>query len=193
MQGRLECIGAGGDRNVFLLTHEVAGRAGNVAMSVRLGRMEGSSHLEEGFAGFRVGIKSYVDDYRARAIHGRGMNVGVTAEGRLFIGEVQASSPRVKLEQELRLDLEAHPSGSSYAVTLRAADGEGKRLAEITRQVPGEWLEGGVALVSSSGKVEATPKPLGKLTGFEFYPPGQKRGGTMRFWFADWMLGWHKG
>ncbi|HET7102411.1 MAG TPA: alkaline phosphatase D family protein, partial [Terriglobia bacterium] len=57
------------------------------------------------------------------------------------------------------------------------------------RQVPGEWLEGGVALVSSSGKVEATPKPLGKLTGFEFYPPGQKRGGTMRFWFADWMLG----
>ncbi len=188
-QGRLECIGAGGDRNVFLLTHEVAGRAGNVAMSVRLGRMEAAEHLEEGFAGFRVGIKSYVDDYRARAIHGRGMNVGVTADGRLFIGEVQASSPRVKLEQELRLDLEAHPSGSSYAVTLRAEDREGKRLAEITRQVPGEWLEGGVALVSSSGKVEPTPKPLGKLTGFEFYPPGQKRGGTMRFWFADWMLG----
>src|ERR1041385_9373706 len=70
--GRLECIGAGGDRNVFLLTHEVSGREGNLTMSVGLGRLESSAAQEAGFAGFRVGIKSFVDDYRARAIHGRG-------------------------------------------------------------------------------------------------------------------------
>ncbi|HXH49942.1 MAG TPA: twin-arginine translocation pathway signal protein [Terriglobia bacterium] len=186
--GRLECIGAGGDRNVFLLTHEVSGREGTLTMSVRLGRMEGSESLVEGFAGFRVGIKSFVDDYRARAIHGRGMNVGVTNEGQLFIGEVKASAPRVNVDQELRLDFEASPSGSQYAVALRAKDAEGKKLAEVTREISGEWLHGGVALVSSSGKVEPTPKPLGKLTGYEFYPPGQRRGGSMRFWFADWTL-----
>lgn len=186
--GRLECIGAGGDRNVFLLTHEIAGREGNVAMSVRLGRMDASGPLGEGFAGFRVGIKSFVDDYRARAIHGRGMNVGVTAEGRLFIGDVKASAPRVKIDRELRLDLEARPSENGYHVVLRAADSEGKKMGETTRRVQKEWLEGGVALVSSSGKVESTPKPPGKLTGYAFYPPAQERGGTMRFWFADWTL-----
>jgi PhoD-like phosphatase len=186
--GRLECIGAGGDRNVFLLTHEASGREGTLAMSVRLGQLEGSESLGEGFAGFRVGIKSFVDDYRARAIHGRGMNVGVTAEGRLFIGEVKSSAPRVSLDQELQLNLEARPSGSRYAVMLRAEDAKGKKLAETSRQVPSEWLEGGLALVSSSGKVEPTPKPLAKLTGYDFYPPGQRRGGTMRFWFADWTI-----
>lgn len=187
--GRLECIGAGGDRNVFLLTHEIASRDGDLTMSVRLGRMDSSGPLGEGFAGFRVGIQSFVDDYRARAIHGRGMNTGVTAEGRLFIGDVKASAPRIKIDQELRLDLEARPSGSGYRVTLRAADREGKKLGEIIRQVQRESLAGGVALVSSSGKVEPTPTPLGKLSGFDFYPPGQERGGTVRFWFADWMLG----
>src|SRR5690242_1787372 len=187
--GRLECIGAGGDRNVFLLTHEVSGRAGNLTMSVRLGRLESSEEQSEGFAGFRVGIKSFVDDYRARAIHGRGMNVGVTAEGQLFIGEVEKSAQRIAMDRELRLNLEARSSGDRYTVTLRAEDANGKKLAETTRQVPGEWLEGGVALVSSSGNVEPTPKPLGKLTGYAFYPPGQGRGGTVRFWFADWTLG----
>ena len=207
--GRLECVCPGGDRNVFLLTREVSDRQGALAMSVRLGRLDGGGEnhgedsaqhcpfhsaeraakkLEGGFAGFRVGIKSFVDDYRARAIHGRGMNVGVTAEGQLFIGEVKPSAPRVNLDHELKLDLQARASGSGYAVTLRAEDAKGKRLADVTRQVPGEWLEGGVALVCSSGKVEPTPQPLGKLTGYDFYPPGQWRGGTMRFWFADWTL-----
>jgi phosphodiesterase/alkaline phosphatase D-like protein len=188
--GRLECIGAGGDRNTFLLTREVAARKGTLAMSVQLGRLEGEGQkLDEGFVGFRVGIKSYVDDYRAPAIHGQGMNAGVTGDGRLFIGRINASAPRVKLNQELRLDLQASPSGDGYAVRLGAHDPRGQQVGETTRQVPGEWLEGGVALVCSSGKVQATPQPLGKLDGYEFYPPNQERGGTMRFWFTDWNLG----
>ncbi|TAM82752.1 MAG: twin-arginine translocation signal domain-containing protein [Acidobacteria bacterium] len=190
--GRLECIGAGGDRNVFLLTHDVSSREGTLAMSVRVGRMEDSEDLDEGYAGFRLGIKSFVDDYRARAIHGRGLNAGITAEGKLFIGEVKTSTPRVKLNQELRLNLNAQPSGGRYAVTLRAEDTIGKTLAEVTRQVQGGWLEGGVALVSSSGKVEPTPKPLGNLTGYAFYPPKQERGGNVRFWFADWIVDGNK-
>ncbi|HUZ47360.1 MAG TPA: alkaline phosphatase D family protein [Terriglobia bacterium] len=188
--GRLECIGAGGDRNVFLLTREVAAREGTLTMSVRLGRMEGGAQqLDEGFAGFRVGIKSFVDDYRARAIHGRGMNAGSTANGRLFIGKVEPGAPGVNFGKELRLDLKAQPSRAGYRVALRVLDPSGKQLAETARQVPADWLTGGVALVASSGKVEETPQPLGKLTGYQFYPPNQERGGTLRFWFADWTLG----
>jgi PhoD-like phosphatase len=187
--GRLECVGAGGDRNVFLLTHEVSAREGTLAMSVRLGRLEaGAPKLDQGFAGFRIGIKSFVDDYRARAVHGRGMNAGVTAYGQLFIGEVERDSPTVKVDGELQLALHAQPSGDGYAVTLGAEDAKGQSLGEVARQVPGEWLEGGVALVCSSGKIQPTPQPLGELSGYDFYPPGQERDGTMRFWFADWTL-----
>jgi alkaline phosphatase D len=188
-KGRLECFSAGGDRNVFLLTREVGAHEGTFITSVRLGPLEdGAGKFDEGFAGFRIGIKSFVDDYRARAVHGRGMNAGVTADGQIFIGEVQARAARLKIDQELRLRLEARPSGDGYAVVLRAEDSKGKFLRETTRHVPGAWLEGGVALVCSSGKIKPTPQPLGELTGYEFYPPGQQRGGKMRFWFADWSL-----
>jgi alkaline phosphatase D len=185
--GRLECRSPGGDRNVFLLTREIAGRAGTFVMSVRLGRLKGkTSKLERGFVGFRVGIKSFVDDYRARAVHGRGMDAGVTADGQIFIANVRASAPRANLDRDLRLELRARPSGAGYAVTLRASGRDGE--TETTRKVAGAWLEGGVALACSPGNIEPTAQPLGQLTGYTFYPPGQERGGTMRFWFADWTL-----
>lgn len=188
-QGRLECFRAGGDRNVFLLTREVAERQGALTMSVRLGLLaDGAEKLDQGFAGFRVGIKSFVDDYRARAVHGRGMNAGVAGDGHLFIGKLEARAPRISLGQNSRLTLHAHASGKDCQVTLRATGARGEELAEITRQVPNAWLTGGVALVCSSGKIEPTPQPLGELTGYRFYPPGQERGGSMRFWFADWTL-----
>jgi alkaline phosphatase D len=188
-RGRLECFRAGGDRNVFLLTRMVAERQGTLTMSVRFGLLEGGAEkLDQGFVGFRVGIKSFVDDYRARAVHGRGMNAGVAGDGRLFIGKLEGRAPRISLRQSSRLTLQARASAHNYLVSLCATGSRGEELGEITRQVPNAWLTGGVALVCSSGKIEPTPQPLGEPTADRFYPPDQERGGTMRFWFADWTL-----
>src|SRR5437868_15170331 len=55
--GRIECCVSGGDRNVFLLTHEVTAEPGTLTMRVRLGRLEeDSAPPGPGFAGFRAGI-----------------------------------------------------------------------------------------------------------------------------------------
>lgn len=186
--GRLECFSAGGDRNVFLLTREVAARQGDLVMSVDLGKI-GSAATTQGFVGFRMGIKNPMNDYRATAIYGRGMNVGLNADGRLFIGQLEPSATRVDLSGELRLQLHATPSAQGYKVMLRAADTEGLRAAEISREVPAEWLTGGVALVCSSGQVKATPVAFPAIKDFSFYPPDQQAGGTMTFWFKNWMLG----
>src|SRR5579862_6011347 len=49
--GRIECFVAGGDRNVFLLTHEVIDRPGALSMRVQLGRLEeDTAPLQAGFA-----------------------------------------------------------------------------------------------------------------------------------------------
>ena len=94
--GRLELIAAGGDRNVFLLTREVSAQPGGLAMSVQLGRMEDdTTPLQEGFAGFRVGIKGSFNDYRDSAVRGYGLNAGLSSDGRLFIAKLGESSPRV--------------------------------------------------------------------------------------------------
>lgn len=68
--GRLECISAGGDRNVALLTREVAARSGDLMLRVLLGKLD-PGELSEGFVGFRLGVKQpYLNDYRASAIYG---------------------------------------------------------------------------------------------------------------------------
>ncbi|HSU33504.1 MAG TPA: hypothetical protein VLJ11_19905 [Bryobacteraceae bacterium] len=183
--GRLECHSPGGDRNVALLTWSVADRPGDLTLTVRCGQIE-RAKLEQGFVGFRLGIKHQMEDYRAAAIYGRGMDAGLSADGRLFIGTLEASAPEVDLADELRLEFQARPSAAGYSVKLTATSLRQRRQVETTREVPAPWLNGALALVCSSGPIEPTPVVLQPIKDFSFYPPHQQRGGTMRFWFADW-------
>ena len=92
--GRIENAVSGGNRNVFLLTHELgADSAAGFEMSVRLGRL-GTDR--EGWAGFRIGVKSRIDDYRYAALRGKGLNVGVTAGGKPFVGDDQARAAMLR-------------------------------------------------------------------------------------------------
>jgi alkaline phosphatase D len=188
--GRLECFSPGGDRNVVLLTREISGRTGRLAISVRLGQLEGASpsrDLERGFVGFRVGVRSQMSpDYRAAALYGRGMNAGINADGRLFLGALDDSQPKIDLRKEVHLELRAQPSPAGYAVTLRATTPDG-HAAEVKREVPSDWLTGGLALVCSS-REPASETAASANHDFNFYPPDQQSGGTMRFWFADWTV-----
>jgi hypothetical protein len=189
--GRLECFSPGGDRNVALLTRDVAARKGDLSLSVRLGKI-GDVPLQRGFVGFRIGTKNEMNDYRATAIYGQGMNAGVNADGRLFIGTIEPSSPRIDLDSETRLQFQARPSANGYTVSLRATSVHGGHKAETTREVPGDWLTGGIALVCSSGPVDPTPSALRPVEDGTLYAPNQHKGGTMRFWFADWTVGGSK-
>lgn len=82
--GKAECISTGANRNVALLTHDLDPGSGGFVMSVRI---EKAAAGTTGSAGFRIGIKDKVEDYRAAAMRGRGLDCGLTAEGQLFIGK----------------------------------------------------------------------------------------------------------
>ncbi|MBN1422882.1 MAG: discoidin domain-containing protein [Planctomycetes bacterium] len=99
--GRLECTTSGGNRTVGLLTRQIGPQAGDVRMSVRLGRLtEGKGF--EGWAGFRIGAKGRLAseptlrDWRDDVVRGAGLDLGVTADGKLFIGR---DAPRVVLHR----------------------------------------------------------------------------------------------
>lgn len=184
--GRLECFRAGGDRNVALLTREVSARRGNLTLSVRTGRIDSGSQ-EHGFVGFRLGIKAAHGDYRSAAIYGRGMNAGIYADGRLFIGKLDDAAARIDLNTNLLLELRAVPSVNGYSISLRASNEHGG-AAQVEREVPADWIRGAMALVCSSAEVEPTPVPAVPIKDFDWYPPHQQRGGTMRFWFSDWTV-----
>ena len=195
---------------MFLLTREVSDRAGTLEMSVKLGRLEGgeaattaeaaeqtdpsdvrqvAEDTGEGFAGFRVGIRGNFDDYRDSAVRGLGMNVGLSADGRLFIGTLAEDAPRLEGDQDgLEMRFEASPAGEAYRVTLTVS-GRGGEAALTRDDIRPEWLTGGVALVSSSGPVADTPMDEQEVreTGWEG-KKGTARGGSVRFWFDDWTV-----
>lgn len=185
--GRLECISSGGDRNVALLTREVAERPGDLHLSVKIGLLDGTPP-SEGFVGFRVGSKHPMNDYRATAIYGQGMSAGIDAGGRPFVGKLHDAAPRIDLTKEILLELHARPAAAGYMVVLRAKILKDGKTIEVGREIPGDWLTGGLALVCSSGPVETTPVEAAPIKDFNFYPPQQKKGGNFRFWFADWTV-----
>ena len=188
--GRLENFRPGGDRNVFLLTREIGTGEGNLAMSVRLGRLEDTAEpLDGGWAGFRIGIRGSFDDYRDSAVRGVGLNCGISADGRLFIGSLEFSAPPLAgaLDEGLTLALNAQPAAEGYRLTLRGE--AGGETQEVSRDVDSGWLVGGLALVSSSAPVGDSPPDEQAIreTGWSL-KPGTRPGGTMRTWFEDWRV-----
>ena len=192
--GRIECIAAGGDRNVYLLTHELTTKLEPFSMRVKVGRLEeDSGPMGDGFVGFRFGIRSRYNDYRDSAIYGTGMNAGMASDGRIFIGKLEPTDTRFpRALQDVDLVLDATPAGNAYTLNLAAIDKDGQNLAHATcKDVKPEWLQGGVALVCHSGQVDPTPDPGAvtvNLNGLE--KRGTARGGEsrVRFWFRDWKV-----
>ncbi|MEX2114913.1 MAG: alkaline phosphatase D family protein [Pirellulales bacterium] len=178
--GRLECIKAAPDRNVHLLTRALGEQPGDLRMAVRLGRLdEGALDGGAGTAGFRLGVRGPLADYRNCLLFGSGLDAGITAKGQLFIGEVSdASGPSVS-GNEVELRVAAEPRGSGYAMVLTAHDAvTGAVLAEAVREnLPPERFIGSLALVANFGPAQ---RPRGKQ--------GNAGGGAGRFWFADWRL-----
>lgn len=174
--GRIECIVAGADRNVFWLTRECKPQ-GRCEMSVRLGRL--GAPKAKGWAGFRFGMRGYFDDYRDTAVRGLGYEAGITSEGRLFIGNAAESSATVGSLDNVLLQLQIE----GQTVTLRAGD------IQVEASLPGEETGGGVALVCHSGDRAASPpvrdrQPRRPDDGKQ----DQARKGDMRAWFRDWTM-----
>ncbi len=187
--GRLECVVSGGNRNVHLLTHPLGDGAGDLRMSVRLGRLDkGASRLGPGWVGFRIGAKGQLNEYRDSALKGVGLHAGVTTAGVLFVGE----PGRAKLHptsagpvglKDLELRLAAAPVGGQYTITLAAHDPRtGEQLGTVRReQLPAKKLVGNLALVCAAER----PSDGGAKRRRR---PTTARFGHVRFWFSDWTI-----
>ena len=177
--GRIECVNPAANRNVHLLTRQLGEARGELTMSAVVGRIGGAWGDGKGSAGFRIGIRGPLDEYRNSLIFGSGLDAGVTADGRVFVGPL-ASAKAISIPESvesLRLDLASRPNGSQETVTLTVRDAKTNEvLGEASNErVPAARLVGNIALVAN------------------FPGPQQRRGqqpgaGTGKFWFADWTL-----
>lgn len=197
--GRLECIRDAPDRNVHVLTRQLANRTGTLELAVGVGRAGLGPLAGSGSAGFRLGIlgtlKDYPDlhDYRNNlwpTAAGAGFDAGFTADGFLFLGR-PAGGNRVKLDlarERVDLRLSVVPQDAAYEATLTALDpADGRQLARTSLGgLAGEALIGNLALVCNFPSAPATPNAKAKAAGKAGRATAEA--GLGRFWFSDWQI-----
>jgi hypothetical protein len=188
-QGRLECVEARAAkplRTVHLLTHRLAERPGEFAMSVRTGIVGSEDKVSsDSAAGFLIGAAPNVD-YRAAALvhHSFGPDGGIIAVvesgGRVVFRDmtdrfkvlVASDTLSQPLPEEVELSLQAEPTDTTFKLNLKVCSAKTKEvLGEVTLEnVAPARLVGNVALVSHPGTGE----------------------NTAGFWFDDFKVGGDK-
>jgi alkaline phosphatase D len=143
--GAAECQTTGGNRNLHLITHQWTDPSGSADMSVSIQKVGGQR--KGAGAGFRIGTKSELNEYRSNCFANGGINAGVL-EGKLMLGR-NTGNKSVDLGDEITLKLAARPQGPQVELTLSAETLSGKTLDQITTTVPSKAVLGNVSLVNN--------------------------------------------
>ena len=141
--GAAECQTSGGDRNVHLLTHQITNVDGSFRMSVEIERLE--VHKTDGGAGFRVGIRSDLNEYRSNSFSNGGVNAGIV-DGQLVLGRKRRPFGNGTFGGKIVLS--GKPYRNSYSLTLTATV-DGGREVTVSQTVPQESVIGNVAVVNN--------------------------------------------
>jgi alkaline phosphatase D len=156
--GRVECVLAANDRNLQLLTHQVEDGGQSFRMSVRLGLEATGDASDESWLGVRLGVSGAFDDYRDSAVHGRGIDVGVTTSGSVFMTDRGRTEADEELAAALRdggvlLTITGRRVDDRFNVTARVSIEGTETDRSIATALPGEQVAGNVALLSHLPKL----------------------------------------
>lgn len=176
--GGAECLSLGGNRSIHSLTHQITSPTKGFVMSVQLSQLEVRGN--DAGAGFRLGVRSELNEYRSNCFVAQGLNAGV-ANGQLRLGSKSAPLPPGTLLKKIDLLLTGVASGTDIALTLEARAGDtGASLGKLTHTTSADSLLGNVALVSNYGldETQNTAKKAGK----------DANQGRSRYRFTDWKL-----
>ena len=142
VDGGAECMTEAGNRSVHSVTRQLTGPAKGFKMSVFMRRVTG----EQGSGGFRIGIRSEINEHRSNCFVMQGLNAGVV-RGELKLGPKSAPLA-ADLADGVKLELIGTAEGGQVNLTLKALAGE-KLLSEVNHSVAADKLLGNVAIVSN--------------------------------------------
>ncbi|MEO9851276.1 MAG: alkaline phosphatase D family protein [Reichenbachiella sp.] len=83
--GSIVCNVAKPNRDLHLLTHEVSDEPGYFMTSVQAKVLNSLPPSDDNWVGFKIGKKGKFNDYRDDAIYGKGIEIGVTTKGLMFV------------------------------------------------------------------------------------------------------------
>lgn len=168
VDGHAECQTTGGDRNIHLVTHQLTSPDADFEMSVRVNQVEkGRNH---GGAGFRIGIRSDINEYRSNCFAKGGFNAGIM-DGQLLLGRKREQPTKdFPVGGDIRLTLSGSKAADqNVTLTLSASDEQGVELGRMATTVPARLIGGNIALVSN-------------------FDAALRKGQGSRYRFADWNV-----
>ena len=171
VEGRAECQNLAGNRNIQSLTHQITNPAGSFEMSVDVKQVEIKG--QDGGAGFRVGTKSEINEFRSNCFARNGIDAGIIGK-ELVLGPKKTSI--AKAAKDYSLTLTGRGEDGKVILTLEARAADGVNLGALTATYNAPAILGNVAVVSN------------------FSPDRRRRGqndgpnGRARYSFANWKL-----
>jgi len=142
--GWAQCNTDAAGRNIHSLLHPLSDPGKPFSMSVEI--KKGSMGKRDGGAGFRIGLKTEIDEYRSNCFAQGGVEAGL-AGNELFI-EGEKGKAKVRAGETFRLQLDGKPEGKMVALTLTAFSGDGTALGSVSHKIKADNATGNVALVS---------------------------------------------
>ena len=195
--GRLHCEFPGGDRNCVLLTASIDSSNNNFETTVTIALGDSllidpassDSLVAASWVGFQIGLRGEFEDHRDDAVHGRGYCAGITLDGMLFSGDTSHNATISATIDRFILKLYATPTSSdAYLVTLQCSDENGQLLQALTDTIHNSWLEGLMALTSSSGLPMTIDKKKQRPQFAEVPILNRRSGGLLKCAFHNWKL-----
>ncbi|GAB5553494.1 MAG: hypothetical protein Sapg2KO_30850 [Saprospiraceae bacterium] len=208
--GKLQVVVPGGDRNCVLLTHRLDTNQAAFTMQVELELLAGQSEVEEAtgasdqgvtdgnpqgdlqenaWVGFQVGLQGEFQDYRDDAIHGRGLSLGITRQGQLFIG-FQDTNETISIPnwKTGTLSMNAAPLNEGVFNVVLSFQEAGEEKVKLEKEVHASWLVGAVALTCSQSFPKSIDHTQERPTFQDTPNLGKRAGGTTLATFSNWKI-----
>ena len=133
------------------LTHQLSSGEGTLLTSVDI-KFPNITFPQNktNISGFRLGIKGRFDDYRSAVITGKGIDVGITTDGFLYVGK-QKSDEQIstdQLQKGIRLEFSFDKIENGYNSLFTAYNlSDNQILLTLKANIPAKEMAGNIALV----------------------------------------------
>ena len=180
--GAAECLNLAGNRSVHSVTRQITKPSGGFAMSVKMKLIETKG--KDGGGGFRIGVRSELNEYRSNCFVTKGINAGIAADQLILANKTAPITAKTDLTNGVDLHLSGAADGDQVTLTLTAKSPDsGATVGEISHKVSADDLLGNVSLVSNyTGGTKGKKRNKGKAKG------NPAPSGSSRHAFSNWTL-----
>ena len=144
--GWVQCQTTAGNRSIHSVTRQITDTTAAFAMSVELSQSAPINN--NGGAGFRIGVRSDLNEYRSNCFAKNGINAGIVSN-QLVLGKGRQALTKPTKKSHVILKLEGSAQGERYLLKLTAMDvASGEAIGQISQKVSASAVAGNIALVS---------------------------------------------